>query len=106
MRQSLRWLPRSATQRQATHPSARQGGQRLMFTRNRLLAAATVVGALAVAGPVASASAAPVPSVQANVGAASGFDGYGNPANRGYGNSWNNNGYGAGNRNPWGSGYG
>jgi hypothetical protein len=83
-----------------------------MFKRNRLLAAAAVVGALAVAGPVVSANAAPMPSVHASV---SGFHGYGyghghaNPWGNGYGqgngNPWGN-GYGHGNGNPWGNGYG
>src|SRR4051812_7367760 len=83
--------------RQVALSPAWQGGEHLMFTRNRTLAAAMAVGLLAIAGPVAAASAAPTSSVQATVGAAGGFHGFGNPGHYGYprGNSWNN-GYGYG----------
>jgi hypothetical protein len=87
-----------------------------MFTRNRALAAATVIGALAVAGPVAAASAAPPLHTRGiPVAGAHGFRGSGNPWNRaggrqgwgngsygGYGNgSYGNGGYGNG---GWGNG--
>ena len=62
-----------------------------MLTHKRLLAAATVVGALALAGPAAIASAAQTPSVQA----ASAFHGYGNPWRPGDGGYGPGYGYGA-----------
>jgi hypothetical protein len=80
-----------------------------MFTHNRLIAA-TIVGALVIAGPVAVASAAPTPSVHANVAAARGFHGYRDPGH-GYGNPWDNHGqpygdHGPGYGPPWGDGNG
>jgi hypothetical protein len=74
-----------------------------MFTRKRVLAAATVVGALVIAAPVAGASAAPLPTDQPTVAADPGFPGpgHGNPWNHGgYGNQWNHGGYG----NQWNHG--
>jgi hypothetical protein len=58
------------------------GGEQAMFTRRRILATATIVGALAVAGPVVSANAAPATSAGATVAATSG---YGGPWNHGIG---------------------
>jgi hypothetical protein len=55
-----------------------------MFTRTRGLAAATVVGVLAVAGPVAGANAAPMPSAGASVTASAAFPGYRPPGRPGY----------------------
>jgi hypothetical protein len=70
-----------------------------MFTRNRVIAAATVVGALAIAAPVASAGAAPNSwnhgfgpgPAYGNCGSGHGNHGYGN---HGYGNHGYGNGYG------------
>src|SRR4051812_41012804 len=77
-----------------------------MFTRIRVLAGAAVVGALAIAAPVASASAATIPTARATLGASAGLHGYGG-LNQGYGNgygSWSHgNGYGSWNH---GNGYG
>jgi hypothetical protein len=76
-----------------------------MFTPRRVLAGATVIGALAIAGPVAAAGAAPIPTARATVAVPTAFHGYGNPRGGGYGSPWNRGGgYGS----PWnrGGGYG
>jgi hypothetical protein len=77
-----------------------------MFTRKRVLAAAAVIGTVAIAAPAASASAAPTPMARATVAASlTRFPGHGNWGNHGYGQggSWNR-GYGHGN--SWNRGYG
>ncbi|HMJ37277.1 MAG TPA: hypothetical protein VK501_25460 [Baekduia sp.] len=95
-----------------------------MFTTNRVLAAAAVIGALVIAAPVAGASAAPMsgavaapmafpghgrpwrPGGQWNPGYGRGPGGQWNPGNgRGPGGQWNP-GYGRPPGNPWNHGAG
>jgi hypothetical protein len=85
-----------------------------MFTLKRGLSAATVMGTLAIAVPVASASAAQMPTAQGNAGASTTLNlsgsshSSGHPSYYPYGNQWGqyggygDNGYG----NQWGHGYG
>jgi hypothetical protein len=66
-----------------------------MFTRNRVFAAATVVGALAIAAPLASASAAPMPGVPARVATSAVFPGNPWPHGSGHGHGFHHGrGYG------------